>query len=385
MSTAVTFDGAPERGTIDFSVGQPSADLLPLQLLEAGCERFFTGAVPFELNYGERQGDARFRAALAHFLKGALGFEATPESLMLTGGISQALDFACSRLTRPGDIVFVEEPTYLYALPIFRDHGLKIVSVPLDERGMDVDALERVLERHRPRLVYTIPSFHNPTGRTLDAARRKRLLALSHRYRFTIVADEVYHLLHHDIPPPASFGTMIEEGGVIALGTFSKILAPGIRLGWIQASPEPLKELLASGAMVSGGNFNHFGSHIVRQLMENGGLAAFLAQLRKSYAARAEAMDAALRTHLGTRLLWQKPDGGYFFWLELPQNRDAGAFTAAARAAGTAFLPGAACSADGGLKHCLRLSFSHYSVADIQEGIARLAHALATEQGDSER
>jgi 2-aminoadipate transaminase len=377
MSTAVTFDGAPERGTINFSVGQPSADLLPLSLLNAACERFFADAQPFELNYGERQGDARFREALADFLNAAPGCGATPETLMLTGGISQALDYLCSRLTEPGETVFVEDPTYPYSYPIFRDHGLSIVGVPLDEHGMDVDALEQLLARHRPKLVYTIPSFHNPTGRSLDAARRARLVELSRRHGFIIAADEVYQLLHHDMPPPASFGTMISEGNVVALGTFSKILAPGVRLGWIQASPEPLQRLLAGGAMVSGGNFNHFGSHVVRQLMENGKLAAFVAELRERYAERAAAMDAALKKHLAGRLVWRKPAGGYFFWVELPADEDAASFSAAARAAGTGFLPGAVCSAHGGLKHCLRLSFAHYSVADIQDGIARLARALA--------
>ena len=377
MNTAVTFDGAPERGTINFSVGQPSADLLPLPLLESACERFFADAVPFEMNYGERQGDVRFRSALADFLNAESGAAAAPETLMLTGGISQALDYLCSRLTKPGDTIFVEEPTYPYSFPIFRDHGLEIVGVPLDEHGLDVVAFERLLERHRPRLVYTIPSFHNPTGRTLDIARRRRLVELSRRHGFIIAADEVYQLLHHGSPPPASFGTMTGEGNVVSLGSFSKILAPGMRLGWIQASPEPLAQLLASGAMVSGGNFNHFGSHVVRQLMENGALAGFVGRLRESYAERAGAMDAALRKHLGGRLGWQKPGGGYFFWLELPPGEDAAGFAAAARAAGTGFLPGAACSAAGGLKHCLRLSFAHYSAADIQDGIARLARALA--------
>ena len=377
MSTAVTFDGAPERGTINFSVGQPSADLLPLSLLDNACERFFADAQPFELNSGERQGDPRFRSALADFLNAEPCCGATPETLMLTGGISQALDYLCSRLTEPGDTVFVEDPTYPYSYPIFRDHGLTIVGVPLDEHGLDVDALERLLASHRPRLIYTIPSFHNPTGRTLDAARRKHLVDLSRQHGFIIAADEVYQLLYHDAPPPASFGTMIADGNVIALGTFSKILAPGVRLGWIQASPEPLARLLASGVMVSGGNFNHFGSHVVRQLMENGALATFVGRLRESYAERAAAMDAALTKHLRGRLRWQKPAGGYFFWLELPAGEDAADLAAAARAAATGFLPGAVCSAHGGLKHCLRLSFAHYSVADIQDGIARLARALA--------
>ena len=159
---------------------------------------------------------------------------------------------------------------------------------------------------------------------------------------------------------------------MLSLGTFSKILAPGLRLGWIQTTPELMKTLLASGALVSGGNFNHFTSHVVRQLMESGELAAFVGDLRASYAERAEAMDTALRKHLSASRAGRSRGGGYFFWLELPEGADAAALEAAARAAGTGFLPGTFCSTDGGLKHCLRLSFAHYGVPDIHEGIARL-------------
>lgn len=383
MSVAATFDGAPEQGTINFSVGQPSADLLPLSLLRGACERFFAGAQPLELNYGERQGDVRFRAALAAFLRDSGGGEASPQSLMLTAGISQALDFACSRLTRPGDTVFVEEPSYPYSFPIFRDHGLNIVGIPLDGNGMDLEQCERELARHRPKLLYTIPAYNNPTGQTLSQQRREQLVALSHEHGFIIAADEVYQLLHHGTPPPASFGTFTERGNVLSFGSFSKILAPGLRLGWIQTNAKLMRILTASGALVSGGNFNHFTSHVVRQLIEDAELASFVARLRSSYAARAGAMDTALHAHIGSIATWQKPQGGYFFWLNLPAHIDAGDLQAAAREAGTGFLPGSACSTTGGLKNCLRLSFAHYTVPDIHEGIARLGRALRKACQDS--
>lgn len=372
MSVAATFDGAPELGTINFSVGQPSADLLPLELLRGACESFFAGAQPLELNYGERQGDARFRAALAKFLRAAGDSSASPETLMLTAGISQALDFACSRFTQPGDTVFVEEPSYPYSFQIFRDHGLNIVGIPLDGQGMDLERCERELARHRPKLLYTIPAYNNPTGQTLSRERRERLLALSRQHGFIIAADEVYQLLHHGIAPPASFGALAGHGNVLSFGSFSKILAPGLRLGWIQTTPELMRTLMASGALVSGGNFNHFTSHVVRQLIEDGQLTSYVAHLRSNYAARAEAMDTALRTHLGDVATWQKPQGGYFFWLELPAHIDVAEFQAETREAGTGFLPGTACSTAGGLKNCLRLSFAHYTVPEIHEGIARL-------------
>jgi DNA-binding transcriptional MocR family regulator len=376
MSSTPAFDGAPDRGTINFSVGQPSADLLPLKLLGSAGERFFGDAAPFDLNSGQRQGDARFRAALAAFLGSAAGSPVDPDSLMLTGGISQALDFVCGRLARAGDVVFVEEPSYPYSFQIFRDHGLEVFGIPMDGAGMDIARLEQALRERRPKLVYTIPAFHNPTGQVMDRARRDRLVALSRAHDFVIVADEVYHHLYHGDPTPASFGAIGAAGNVLSLGTFSKILAPGLRLGWIQTTPDLMKTLLASGALVSGGNFNHFASHLVRKLMESGELAAHAASLRASYAERAQAMDAALRKHLSGIARWQKPGGGYFFWLELPEGADAAALEAAARAAGTGFLPGSACSTTGGLGHCLRLSFAHYTVPDIHEGIARLRRAF---------
>lgn len=376
MSGKATFDGAPESGTINFSVGQPSADLLPLAMLSGAGTRFFADAEPLELNYGQRQGDARFRASLATFLEKASGTPVDPDSLMLTGGISQALDFVCSRFARPGDVVFVEEPSYPYSFQIFRDHGLEVVGVPVDGGGMDVERLERMLATQKPKLVYTIPSFHNPTGQVMNRARRERLVALSREHGFVILADEVYQLLYYGDRPPPSFGALAGGGNVLSLGTFSKILAPGLRLGWVQTTPELMKTLLASGALVSGGNFNHFTSHVVRQLMESGELAAFVAELRARYTERAGAMDAALRKHLSGIARWSRPGGGYFFWLELPEGADAGTLEAAAKAAGTGFLPGSFCSLDGGQKHCLRLSFAHYGVPDIHEGVARLRRAL---------
>lgn len=361
---------------IDFGVGQPSADLLPVDLVRAGSEHYFASARALELNYGNKQGDSRFREALAEFLTSVSGHAASSESLFLSAGNSQALDFVCQRFTQPGDTVFVEEPSYFLAFRIFRDHGLNVVGIPMDENGMDIDRLEQALTRHRPRLVYTIPNFHNPTGRTLSGERRERLAALSREHGFIIAADEVYQFLHYGEPPPPAFGTMVEQGNVLSLGSFSKILAPGMRLGWIQANPDLIRSMLASGVIISGGNFNHFTSHVVCQLLEDGSLARHLAHLRSTYATRVDAMDEALREHLGEWAAWEIPLGGYFFWLTLPQGIDATDMQSAARQARTGFQPGAACSSQGELRNCLRLSFAHYSVAEIREGIERLAKVL---------
>jgi DNA-binding transcriptional MocR family regulator len=376
MSASITFDGAPELGTIDFGVGQPSADLLPLRRLRAASERFFTNAQPIELNYGEKPGDSRFRAALADFLTRAGGHAASADSLFLTAGTSQALDFVCHRFTRPGDTVFVEDPTYFLAFQVFRDHGLDIIGIPLDGFGMDIDALEREIARRRPRLVYTIPTFNNPTGETLSHERRERLVRLSVEHDFTVVADEVYQLLYYAEPPPPALGTWVNRGNVLSLGSFSKIVAPGMRLGWIQTDAARISHLLASGAIISGGNFNHFGSHVVRQMLEDGTLAELLTELRLAYSARVAAMDEALHEHLGGIATWRKPEGGYFFWVTLPPSLDAEKLREAARAAGTGYQSGSKCSVSGGGRNCLRLCFAYYSPPEIREGIARLGAAL---------
>jgi DNA-binding transcriptional MocR family regulator len=376
-TTVVTFDGAPKPGHINFGVGQPSADLLSLELVRTASERFFATAQPLELNYGERQGDVRFLAALGRFLESEYGSPAAPESLFLTAGNSHALDFVCNRFTRPGDIVFVEDPSYFLAFQILRDHGLEIVGIPVDADGLDVDALEQALERHRPRLLYTIPSYHNPTGRTMSRERRERLVALSRTHDFIIAADEVYQLLYYGEPPPPALGTCAGQGNVVSLGSFSKILAPGMRLGWIQTDARHMEVLNSSGTVNSGGSFNQFTSHIVRHAITEGLLGDFIVQLRNTLRGRVQAMHRALQEHASDLLEWQCPEGGYFFWLRLRGDVDASHLRAHADEFRTGFQAGDLFAATGdGFRNFLRLSFAHYNEADIEEGVARVAALL---------
>ena len=176
------------RAQINFGVGQPSADLLPMDLHREASEAFFSEAVPLELNYGERQGDARFLEILAAFLEPHYGSPVDRESLFLTGGNSQALDLACSVFARAGDTVFVEEPSYFLAFQIIRDRGCRIRGIPVDEHGLRVDALEDALQEDKPALLYTIPSYHNPGGQCLSLERRQRVADLSREYGFVVAA-----------------------------------------------------------------------------------------------------------------------------------------------------------------------------------------------------
>jgi 2-aminoadipate transaminase len=368
----VTFDGAPPAGTINLAIGQPSADLLPVDLLRQASESFFSKAEPFELNYGVLEGDERFLESLAGYLSEEYHVPVSPESLTVSGGNSQALDLVTTVFSQSGDTVFVEEPSYFLAFQILLDHGLKVVGVPVDEDGMRMDALEDLLKVHDPAFIYTIPSYHNPGGQCLSRDRRVRLIELSQEHGFLIVADEVYQLLHYYDEPPPAFGTMIESDTVLSLGSFSKILAPALRLGWIQTGPELRKRLLENGFINSGGSINHHSSHIVRHAIDLGLQRSHLSELRRTYRGRVEAMHHSLEAHFGELATWQRPDGGYFFWLRFGDEVDTGAFRERARELQTGFQTGTVFSSEGKLQNFLRLSFAHYGEEDIREGIARL-------------
>jgi len=374
----VRFDPVPPADVIHFGIGQPGPDLMPVEALRAAAADFMARAAaqPLDLNYGERQGDAGYRAALAAFLSRNYGHPARPEDLLVSGGNSQALDFACARFTQPGDAVFVEEPTYFLAHRIFTDHGLEVIGIPMDGDGMRMDVFRERLAERRPALVYTIPSYQNPCSVTLSAERRLELAALSRRHGFVVAADEVYQMLHFDETPPPAMATLIDEGNVLSLGTFSKIMAPALRLGWIQATPELMDRMLESGFVNSGGSVNHYVSEVMRHALELGLQQSVLDGLRPAYRARRDAMQAALETHLAGRALWSVPGGGYFFWLELDEAVDAVALKERALAAGTGFQPGPLFSCEGGFGHFIRLSFAHYTEAQIARGVERLAGLL---------
>ncbi len=362
---------------INFGIGQPGFDLLPLELMRRCAEaRFAEGDTEF-LGYGYEQGDGRFREALADFLSEEYATPVVPEQLMVTAGASQALSLICTLFTKPGDTVFVEEPSYFLALRILReDFRLNAVPIPTDENGLRMDALEEALSRQRPIFVYTIPAFQNPTGHTLSTERRERLVALAQTHNFLVVADEVYQMLHYGPPPPPPLAAHAESRHILSIGSFSKILAPGLRLGWIQAAPEVVQRFVTCGLVDSGGGLNHFTSNLVRVALEQGWQGEYLAALRAIYRQRIAVMDAALHRHLAGLARWQKPDGGYFFWLEMEKGSDTAALLPVAQAAEVGFLPGTRCSSVGGLGNYLRLSFAHFGEAEIAEGVARLGRVL---------
>ncbi|MGI8747764.1 MAG: PLP-dependent aminotransferase family protein, partial [Deinococcus sp.] len=259
---------------------------------------------------------------------------------------------------------------------IFRSHGLKVVGVPLTTDGLDLEQLEALVAEHRPRLLYTIPTFQNPSGHTLDAGQRRELVDLAERGDFLVVADEVYqHLSFGDAVLP-SFGTLVDSCRVMSLGSFSKILAPGLRLGWVHADQGLLGALEGSGMLVSGGGISPFTAAMVRGVLDLGLLGPSLDRLRRTYAGRAACLADALRQLGPGTLSFEEPAGGYFIWASLPAGLSSAALLKVARERGVEFKPGGLFSLTQAQEGRLRLCFSYYDEEPLREGARRLGAAL---------
>jgi DNA-binding transcriptional MocR family regulator len=363
------------EGWIDLGIGQPHVDILPLEQLSKAAIHRFEQADRNILQYGVQQGNGDFRISLARFLGSAYGEDVDPDQLLVTAGISQALDMICTLHTRPGDTVIVEEPSYFLALRIFEDHKLKVIGVPIDEDGLIPDALEKRLEKHTPVFIYTIPTFHNPAGATLSESRRRQLIRLSEKYDFFIVADEVYQMLAYTATPPRPLAYYDTSERVFSLGSFSKIFAPGLRLGWIQAKQPLLEPFVVCGYLDSGGGLNPFVSSLVNSALELGLQQSYLSFLKETYRRRLGVLSRALRQEIPA-VSFKDPDGGYFIWASLAEGTDTEKLLAEAHKQRVGFQPGIRFSSSGGLQNFLRFCFAYYGEEDLLEGVHRLAQII---------
>lgn len=362
---------------IHLGLGQPSSHLLPLKEMEKAAAHSLSRDNPFFLAYGEEQGNAGFRQTLADFLTTGYPEKVEPDQLLITNGNSQALDFICTCFTRPGDTVLVEEPSYFLALRIFADRKLNMVSIPMDDNGMIIRVLKEKLDNLNPAFLYTIPTYHNPTGLTLSESRRKELVSLCAQKNILVVADEVYHFLNYQGEPPRPMGSWITDDPVISLGSFSKILAPGLRLGWIQTHPDRIKKMAGSGLMVSGGGFNPFVSEIINSFIGLGLLDTHIRHLKSVYHERIKVFCHELHTHLPKEATFNIPAGGYFIWIKLPDGTDTKALRKAAQSRNVDFHPGYLFSHQKGLINYIRLSFALYDEPLLCQGARRLGKVIS--------
>jgi len=371
------------EGIIDLGWGHPDPELVPLEALRNAAAKAFDRYGPDALAYGAAAGPGPLIELIRTRLAETDGRAPAREEVLITGGSSAALDQVATMLTDAGDVVLIEAPTYHLAISIFRDHPLRLVPVPSDADGLRVDSLAVAIERvrqagDRPRLLYTVPTHHNPTGLSMAPNRRAELVDLAEREGIVIVEDDAYRELSYDAPPPPSLWSLsTAPASVVRLGTFAKSIAPGLRVGFVTADAGTIARFADGGMLDSGGGANHLTGLVVAEYMEAGDYARHVGLLRGAYRERRDAMLQALAASMPPGTAWTQPGGGYFIWVDLPAGFDARSLVPLAEANGTSALPGSRFFMDGeGGGQSIRLAFSRYSPAMLAEAITRLATAI---------
>ena len=370
-------------GIISFAGGFPDPVLFDVEGLQMSADAVLSHNPGPVLQYGATEGWGPLREQISHFMAGK-GATVAPDGLIVTTGSQQALDLIGKTMISPGDKVIVEAPTFLATIQCFRLYGAHLIGAPIDAHGVDVDRLEQLIDEHKPKLVYLIPTFGNPSGATLSLERRLRVLDIAARTHTLIVEDDPYGELYFDQAPPPSLLALSDQvpGSreyLVHCGSLSKVLSPGLRVGWMIAPPE----LLARATMCkqfSDAHTSNLTQAIGAHYLTLGRLDTALARVRSTYAERARVMAASLQSTLGEAISFDAPKGGMFFWARLTgaEGGPANAAEFAKRAIErlVAFVPGAPFYAHDADPATLRLSFATADVAKIEEGVARLGHAL---------
>ena len=365
----------------DFAVGHPDASTFPSQALGDATTRMLLREGPdLALYPGDMSHDA-VRHLICQKLKIHEGIEIPDSRIMITNGSTQGLLMVAEAFIDPGDTVIVEEFCYPGTLRAFGYCEPRYITVPTDDDGIIVDELVRVLDRLavqdvRPKFLYTIANFQNPTGSVLSLARRQALMQLAEERRLLVVEDDAYGDLIYEGEPITSLHALSQTDNVVRLGTFSKIVAAGVRLGWIIA-PEPVLTKMAV-SKIDGGTSAFTSRAVAEYLHEH--LDARMETLLGVYRAKRDAMQEALAEHLAGVATWSRPRGGLFIWVCLPEGMDATKLLGAAHAAGVTYLPGTNFSTEGKGTNYLRLSFAYLTPEKIREGIGVLASVLKTAQ-----
>ncbi len=370
-------------GIISFAGGFPDSAMFDVQGVKAAVETALIRDPGGALQYGATEGYEPLREQLSLFMAGK-GVAVGADGLIVTTGSQQALDLIGKTMISPGDKVIVEAPTFLATIQCFRLYGAELITAPIDENGVKVDELEKLIVQHKPKFVYLIPTFGNPSGVMLSLERRKRVLQLAVEYQTLIVEDDPYGDLYFgEKPPPSILSLCDHQPGarewVAHCGSLSKVLSPGLRVGWMIAQPE----LLAKATMCkqfSDAHTSTFAQATAAEYLRAGRMPKTLDKVRKTYGQRATAMGYALTRELGDAVEFTQPQGGLFFWARLTgaggKLSDANIFAKRAIDEGVAFVPGAPFYANNPDISTFRLSFATADVAKIEEGMGRLGKAV---------
>lgn len=371
-------------GIISFAGGFPDSAMFDVEGIRQASARALAEEPGAALQYGATEGYNPLREQLAAFMAAKGVKNLNPEGLIVTTGSQQALDLIAKTLLNPSDVALVEAPTFLATIQCFRLYGPQVVGVPIDAHGVQVDQLEALMVQHKPKLVYLIPTFGNPSGATLSLERRLRVLELAVQYKTVVVEDDPYGDLYFgEAPPPSLLALSDQVPGsrdwLIHCGSLSKVLSPGLRVGWMIAPPD----LLARATMCkqfSDAHTSTFAQATAAQYLKAGRMPETLRTVRRVYGERAQAMGEALKQVMGDAFEFTQPQGGLFFWARLTgangKISDGNEFAKRAIDKGVAFVPGAPFFANNPDANAIRLSFATADVAKIQEGVARLGAAL---------
>ena len=375
---------------ISFAGGLPAPEVFPVREFEQACHRVLQNEGARALQYGTTEGYQPLREMIAQYTRRDEGIPVTAENILITSGSQQALDLIGKILINPGDHILVESPTYLGALQAWSIYGAEYVTVPSDENGLNTDLLEDAL-RTGPKLIYIISNFQNPTGVTLSLERRLRLVELARRYGVPVIEDDPYGQLRFEGEPLPSVLALdgkaypdspagipippLYDGNVIHLGTFSKTLAPGIRIAWVVAPPEVIRKLVQAkqGSDLQSSTFNQI---VAYEVAHTGFLDHHILHIREVYKQRRDVMLESMEEHMPAGVRWTRPQGGLFLWTSLPENLSAVNVLQEAVQHKVAFVPGFSFFPRGGGENTMRLNFSNATPDRINEGIARIARVI---------
>ncbi len=374
---------------ISFAGGLPAPEVFPLEQFREACNRVLEEFGPQALQYSTTEGYRPLREMIARHTR-RYAVEVTPENILITSGSQQALDFIGRLFINRGDYIVVESPTYLGAIQAWNAYGAQYITVPTDEHGMIVDELEKAL-RVGPKFIYVLPNFQNPGGWTLSLERRKKLVELADRYGVPIIEDDPYGQLRYEgehLPSVVALDSQYRaengkhySGNVIYLSTFSKILAPGIRLAWVIAPQEVIRRLVMAkqAADLHTATFNQM---VAYEVGKGGFLDEHVKVIRRVYKERRDVMLEMMDELFPAEVRWTRPQGGMFLWVMLPKGLDATEVLRLAIERKVAFVPGAPFHPNGGGENTMRINFSYSSPETIREGITRLAGVLREALGE---
>ena len=362
------------QDVISLSIGLPAPELLPLDTFGEYTEELIREVGAPLLLHCPTEGHTPLRETLAQWVA-ARGIRARASEVLVVSGSQQGLDLVARIFVDPGDVVVVEEPTYIGALQSFRVAGAKIIGIPVDEGGMRTDILASILERERPKLIYTLPTYQNPSGAVMSVERRRHLLELASRWHVPILEDDPYSELRYEGEPLPSLKALDDNDLVLYQSTFSKVLFPGLRIGYLVVPPVVLRQLALAKQGVDL-HANTFSQHLLERFVRDGHFAAHIENSKTVYRRRRDRMAAALRQDPSIGLDFDVPKGGFYIWCRLPEGVEQSALLANAAARGVVFLPGRACYPTEPTENCIRLNFSHASEDFIEVGIERFLEGV---------